>query len=130
MRRNQQGADGPKDRTQLLRYAIFYLVVAAILLVTNQAAKNPMAGRNQSQSTSNLHIDLSVARKLEPNRLGTNAAGEERTFRFGSRIREPEQLRRASLAIITDCAVNKAPEDSRYRLSCLFGLLETSHPRN
>jgi len=50
MRRNQQGADGPKDRTQLLKYAIFYLVVAAILFVTNQAAKNPIAGRNQSQS--------------------------------------------------------------------------------
>jgi hypothetical protein len=26
MRRNQQGADGPKDRTQLVKYAIFYLV--------------------------------------------------------------------------------------------------------
>jgi hypothetical protein len=75
MRRNQQGADGPKDRTQLLKYAIFYLVVAAILFVTNQAAKNPMAGANQSQSLSNLHIDLSVARKLEANRLGSNAAG-------------------------------------------------------
>ena len=74
MRRNQQGADGPKERTQLLKYAIFYLVVAAILFVTNQAAKNPMAGRNQSQSPSNLHIDLSVVRKLEPNRLGSNAA--------------------------------------------------------
>lgn len=73
MRRKQQGADGPKDRTQLLKYAIFYLVVAAILFVTNQAAKNPMAGANQSQSPSNLHIDLSAARKLEPNRLGSNA---------------------------------------------------------
>jgi hypothetical protein len=75
VRRNQQGADGPKDRKQLLKYAIFYLVVAAILFVTNRVAKNPMGGRNQSQSPSNLHIDLSVARKLEPNRLGSNAAG-------------------------------------------------------
>jgi len=75
MRRNQQGADGPKDRTQLLKYAIFYLVVAAILFVTNQAVKNPMAGRSQSQSLSNLHMDLSVARKFERNRLGGNAAG-------------------------------------------------------
>lgn len=75
IRRNQEGADGPKDRRQLLRYAIFYLVVAAILFVTNQAAKNPVAGRNQSQSPSNLHIDLSVTRKLEPNRLGSNATG-------------------------------------------------------
>ena len=75
IRRNQQGADGPKDRTQLLKYAIFYFVVAAILFVTNQAAKNPMADRNQSQSPSNLHVDLSFARKLEPNRLGSNAAG-------------------------------------------------------
>jgi hypothetical protein len=75
MPRNPQGADGPRDRMQLLKYAIFYLVVAAILFVTNQAPKNPMAGANQSQSPSNLHIDLSVARKLEPNRPGSNAAG-------------------------------------------------------
>ncbi len=75
MRRNQQRADGPKDRTQLLKYAIFYLIVAAILLVTNQAAENPMAGANQAQSPSNLRIDLSVSPKLEPNRLGSNAAG-------------------------------------------------------
>jgi hypothetical protein len=26
MRRNQQGADGPKDPTQLLKYTIFHLV--------------------------------------------------------------------------------------------------------
>ena len=74
IRRNRQGADGPKDRTQLLKYAILYLVIAAILFVTNQNAKNTMAGRNQLQSPSNLHIDLSVTRKSEPNRLGSNAA--------------------------------------------------------
>jgi hypothetical protein len=34
-----------------------------------------MAGGKQPQSPSNLHIDLSVDRKLEPNRLGSNAAG-------------------------------------------------------
>ena len=73
MRRSRRRAGGPKDRKQLLKYAIFYLVVAAILFVTNRVAKNPMDGRNQSPS--NLHIDLSVARKLEPNRLGNNAAG-------------------------------------------------------
>jgi hypothetical protein len=44
LRRNQQGADGPKERMQLLKYAIFYSVVAAILFVTNQAARSPMAG--------------------------------------------------------------------------------------
>ncbi|MGB8113405.1 MAG: hypothetical protein WCF22_06510, partial [Candidatus Sulfotelmatobacter sp.] len=81
-RRNQQGADGPKDRTRLVKYAIFYLVVAAILFVTNQAAKNRMASRNQSQSPSNLHIDLSVARKLEPNRLGSNTGGGTDVVRF------------------------------------------------
>ncbi|HKS75273.1 MAG TPA: hypothetical protein VJQ82_18850, partial [Terriglobales bacterium] len=56
MRRNRHGADGPKDRTQLLKYASFYLVVAVILLVTNQAAKNTIGSANQSQSLSNLHI--------------------------------------------------------------------------
>ncbi len=77
MRRNRQGGDaaGPKDRTQLLKYAIFYFVVAAILFVSNQLAKHPTADGNQSQSPSNLHIDLSVARRLEWNRLGSNAAG-------------------------------------------------------
>lgn len=75
MRRNQEGTDGPKDRTQLLKYAIFYLVVAAILFVTNQAAKHLMAGANQSLPLSNLHIDLSAARKLEPYRLGSRAGG-------------------------------------------------------
>ena len=73
--RNQQGADGPKDQTQLLKYATFYLVVAAILFVTNQTAKNPMAGADQSRLPSNLHIDLSVVRKLGQNRVGSNAAG-------------------------------------------------------
>jgi len=29
MHRHQQDANGPKARTQLLKYAIFYLVVAA-----------------------------------------------------------------------------------------------------
>ena len=40
IRHNQQGADGPKDRTRLVKYAILYLVIAAILFVTNQVAKN------------------------------------------------------------------------------------------
>jgi len=75
MRRNQQDADGPKDQTQLLKYAIFYLVVAAILLVANQAAKDPMVRANQAQPASNLHIDLSVAPKFETNPTGGNAAG-------------------------------------------------------
>lgn len=48
MRRNRHGADGPKDRTQLLKYASFYLVAAVILLVTNQAAKNTIGSANQS----------------------------------------------------------------------------------
>jgi hypothetical protein len=83
MRRNRQGADGPKDRTQLLKYASFYLVVAVILLVTNQAAKNAIGSANQSQSLSNLHIDLSVARKSRPDRLGSNATvGEVYFVRF------------------------------------------------
>jgi hypothetical protein len=75
MRGNQQGADGPEGRAQLLKYAIFYLAVAAILFATNQPAKNPMGGRDPSQSPSNLRIDLSVARKLAPNRSSSNAAG-------------------------------------------------------
>jgi hypothetical protein len=82
MRRNQRGADGPHDRTQLLKFAIFYLIVAAILFATNEAAKNLMAGRNKSQWQSNLGLDLSLDRKSEPNRLGRNAAGEPYVVRF------------------------------------------------
>jgi len=74
-RRNQQDADGPKDQTQLLKHAIFYLVVAAILLVANQAAKDPTARANQAQTTSNLHLDVSIARKLEANPTPSNATG-------------------------------------------------------
>ena len=75
MRRKRQGADGLKDRTQLLKYATFYLAVSAILFVTNQVAMHSVHGANQSQSPSNLHIDLSVAHKLEQNPPGSNAAG-------------------------------------------------------
>jgi hypothetical protein len=71
-RRKRQDADGPKDRTQLLKYAIFYLVVAAILFVTTQTGRKSTARGNRSPS--NLHIDLSAARKLEPNRLGSDPA--------------------------------------------------------
>jgi hypothetical protein len=74
MRRNQQDADGPKGQKQLLKYAIFYLVVATILIVANQAAKDPMARTNQAQTTSNLHLDLSVT-ELETNPAGSNVAG-------------------------------------------------------
>jgi hypothetical protein len=74
MRHNQQDADGPKDQTQLLKYAIFYLVVAAILLVANQAAKDEVVRANRVQTTSNLDLDLSVASKLETNPAGSIAA--------------------------------------------------------
>lgn len=74
IRRNQEGSEGPKDRAERLKYAIFYLVVAVILFVTNQPAKHSMHGANQSQSPSNLHLDLSVARKVELNGLGSHAA--------------------------------------------------------
>jgi hypothetical protein len=73
MRRNQREA-GPKDPRQLLKYAIFYLVVAAILVVTNQNSKSPSAGGVQSESAANLEIDFSVTRKLEPNHLAGAAA--------------------------------------------------------
>ena len=74
MRHKQQDAGGPKDQTQLLKYAIFYLVVAAILLVANQAAKDPVARANQAQTTSNLDLDLSVASKLKTNPAESIAA--------------------------------------------------------
>lgn len=83
MRRNQQDSGSPRDPKQHLKYAMFYLVIAAILLVTNQTAKNPMADENQSRSPSDLNIDLSVARKLEPNDRGSvHPVGAAYVFRF------------------------------------------------
>ncbi len=76
MHRNRQDADDPKDRTQLVKYAVLYLAVAGILLVTHQAAKNSMPPASQTKALSNLRIDLSIARGLEPKRLGGNAAAE------------------------------------------------------
>jgi len=75
MRLNRQGAEGTRNRTQLLKYAIFYLVVAVILLVTSQAAKNAIGSADQSQALLNLHIDLSVAHNFEPNRPGSSPTG-------------------------------------------------------
>jgi hypothetical protein len=88
MHRNQQGADGPKDRRQLLKYAIFYLVVAAILFATNQAVKNPTLSANQSQSPLNLGIDLSVARNFHGTRTESNGA---RTATYVVRLRLTNQ---------------------------------------
>lgn len=81
--RNQQESGAPKDRRQLLKYAIFYLVVAAILVVANKTAKSPMAGAAELRSAANLQIDLSVTRNLEPNRLaGSVAAVGAHVVRF------------------------------------------------
>jgi hypothetical protein len=74
MRRNQQDAERSKGQKQLLKYAIFYLVVATILIVANQAAKDPMARAHQAETPSNLHLDLSVT-KLETNPAESNTAG-------------------------------------------------------
>jgi len=90
-RPNAQGADGLTHRTQLLKYAIFYLVVAAVLFVTSQVAKKTVGGANQTQSPSNLHIDLCVGRKLDQNRLGS-AAGKGVYvvhFRFSNQGNQP-----------------------------------------
>lgn len=84
MIRHQQSADCPKDRTQLLKYAIFYLTVAAVLFATNRAVKNPTAGTNQAQWGSRVHLDLSVVRKSE--RSGSSIAGE-RTYVVRFRLR-------------------------------------------
>jgi hypothetical protein len=76
MRRNPQDVDGPKDPTQLLKYTIFYLMVAAILLSAHRAARDPMPRANRVQLASNLQIDPSVAPKFEKNPTGRNAAGD------------------------------------------------------
>jgi hypothetical protein len=71
LHRKRESSDGPRDRAQLLKYAIFCLVVAAILIVTIklQRTQSPV-------STSRVrHRMLSIVRKLEPNGLSNPAAG-------------------------------------------------------
>ena len=73
--RDWQEPGGLNGWRQFLRYAIFYLVVAAILLVTNQSSKSPVTDAVQPQSAANLEIHLSVTRDLTPNGLAGNAGG-------------------------------------------------------
>jgi len=49
-----------RERTQNLKYAIFYLVVAAPLFLGNQLAKHPRVDGNQSDAISNVSLDLSL----------------------------------------------------------------------
>lgn len=85
LHRNRE-AGGVKGRKQLLKYAIFYLVVAVILLVTNQSSKSPAADAVQSQSAANLEIHLSVTR-LAGNADGTHACAVR--FRLTNRGNVP-----------------------------------------
>lgn len=48
LHRNRQEAAGRNGRRQLLQYAIFYSVVAAILLITNQSSQSPVTDAIQS----------------------------------------------------------------------------------
>ncbi len=73
MLRNQPKTGRPTDQRQALKYAVFYLVVAAILVVINNTAKAPMAGAVQPESEVNPQIYLSVTHKLERNRLVSNS---------------------------------------------------------
>lgn len=76
MPRNQQSSDDPKDRRQLLKYAFFYLTVAAVLFVTDQVAKSPTASANRAQWRSSVHIDLSVVHKPKRDRPDSSLAAE------------------------------------------------------
>lgn len=76
-RRNQQNtlAENPNDRKQNLKYAIIYLAAAIILFLANRVSTQPAGNGNQSQPSSNLHLDLSVARNVETNPVGSGAIG-------------------------------------------------------
>jgi len=57
-----------RERTQNLKHAIFYLVVAALLFLGNQLAKHPRADGNQSDAVSNVSLDLLVRSEPMPAR--------------------------------------------------------------
>jgi hypothetical protein len=55
-------APNRQERTQHLKYAIFYLFVAALLFLANELAKYPRPNANQPDSPVNVALDLSVGR--------------------------------------------------------------------
>lgn len=68
----------PQERRPNVKYAIFYLVVAALLFFFNQLAKRRPAGAFPSDPASNVKIDLSVGDKAEPSRAGNEQMRETR----------------------------------------------------
>ena len=55
-------AANQQERTRYLKYAIFYLSVAALLFLANESAKHARANANQPDSLLNVALDLSVGR--------------------------------------------------------------------
>lgn len=58
----------PQERKRNIKYAIFYLVVAALLFLFNQLAKRRPADAPSSDPASSVDVDLSVGDKPEPSR--------------------------------------------------------------
>lgn len=74
-----RGSDDSQEHRRNLKYAMFCLVVAALLLLTNQSAeKSPAAGDN-FHFLANLRMDLSVAGESDRKR-GLSESAEARTY--------------------------------------------------
>ena len=75
MGRNQQDTEGTEDRTQRVNTQFSTSCSQPFSSLHQQCCKEPNGWCKPVPSPSNLRIDLSVSPKLEPNRLGSNAAG-------------------------------------------------------
>jgi hypothetical protein len=75
-RRSALRAVNARERRQNLKYAVFYLVVAALLFLSNQFAKHERREENQSNTALNVAVDLSVGRKSPATTTGRYSANQ------------------------------------------------------
>jgi hypothetical protein len=88
---DSQASDSQEPRRNL-KFAIFYLVVAALPLFSNQLAKRRPPGAFPSDPASNVQVDLSIDDKPEPTRVGNEQTQDTRyviRFRVTNRGNQP-----------------------------------------
>ena len=86
------GSATQEERRANLKYALFFLAVAVLLIVAGQLSKDPSATSGQSTSTLNMQFDLSIQQALgEVARNGykSESGGYVVRFRLSNRGNHP-----------------------------------------
>lgn len=65
-----------QERARYLKYAIFYLAVAALLFFANELARSSRTDMNQSDGTLDVSLDLSIGPNSGPTSMNTNPSAE------------------------------------------------------